>query len=288
MLRCEVHFLQAGHCRHPEAMTLRGGVLASTVFPSLVGLLIHPSEGPALFDTGYDPAFIEATRPFPQRLYRWLTPPTISAETSVSAQLGRFGLEPDDVRWVVLSHFHGDHAAGLHAFKRARIACSRRGLDAARAGGAARALTGGVLRALIPQDIDERVVFFEDRPAVALPGACRPFEQGADLLGDGSLLAVELPGHCPGHWGLVARGQDDGLHFLTADASWSSQAIRENRPPPRLTTAFLGRTTAYRQTLARLHRMVCDAPELTITPSHCAERAAQIARADGAADDRNA
>jgi glyoxylase-like metal-dependent hydrolase (beta-lactamase superfamily II) len=288
MRRCDVHFLQAGYCRHPEAMTLRGGALTSAVFPSLVGLLIHPSEGAVLFDTGYDKAFIEATRPFPQRLYRWLTPPTISAETSVASQLGRFGLTPDDVRWVVLSHFHGDHIAGLHTFGRARIACSRRGLYAARTGGGVRALTGGVLRALIPPDIDARVVFFEDRPAGPLPGAFRPFEVGADLLGDGSLLAVELPGHCPGHWGLVARGQDDGLHFLTADASWSSLAIRENRPPPRITTAFLGRTMPYRHTLARLHRMVCDAPELTITPSHCAERAAQIALAGGATDDRNA
>ena len=280
--------MQAGYCRHPEAMTLSGGTLASTVFPSLVGLLIHPTEGPVLFDTGYDAAFLAATRPFPQRLYRWLTPPTITAGTSVSAQLQRFGLAPDDVRWVVLSHFHGDHVAGLRAFGRARIACSRRGLDAARTGNGLWALTQGVLRTLIPADIDQRVVFFEDRPSLALPGACGPFEDGADLLGDGSLLAVELPGHCPGHWGLVARAEDDGLHFLTADASWSSLAIRENRAPPRITTAFLGRTAPYRQTLARLHRMVCDAPEVTITPSHCAERAAQIARAGTSPDDSDA
>lgn len=269
--------MQAGHCRHCEAMTLRGGALSAAVFPALVGLIIHPDEGPVLFDTGYDDAFLAATDPFPQRLYRWLTPPTIPAGAAASAQLARFGLTPDDVHWVVLSHFHGDHVAGLHAFGRARIACSRRGLDAARTGGAARALAGGVLRALIPPDIDARAVFFEDRPRVALPRGLAPFEEGADLLGDGSLLAVELPGHCPGHWGLAARAADDGLHFLTGDAAWSSLAVRENRPPPRLTTAFLGHTGPYRETLGRLHRLACDAPEVIITPSHCAERAAQIA-----------
>lgn len=284
MRRCEVHFLQAGHCRHCEAMTLRGGSLGSAIFPALVGLIIHPTEGPVLFDTGYDDAFLTATRPFPQRLYRWLTPPTISAP--VSTQVARFGLAPEDVRWVALSHFHGDHMAGLHAFPRAKIACSRRGLEAACAGGSTRALMGGVLRALIPPDIDDRVIFFEDRPRTALPSAFAPFEEGADLLGDGSLLAIELPGHCPGHWGLAARGADDGLQLLAGDAAWSSLAIRENRPPPALTTGLLGQTRPYRETLARLHRLARDTPDVTITPTHCAERAAEIAAAalgDGAA-----
>jgi len=276
MRRCETHFVEAGHCRHPEAATIAGGRLAAIRFPVLVGLLMHPIEGPVLFDTGYDQAFLTATEPFPERLYRWLTPPSIEPHGSAAAQLDRFGLAPEDVGWVVLSHFHGDHIAGLHAFPRAKIACSRRGLEAARTGSKTRDLLGGVLRALIPADLDRRVRFFEDCPRTALPGACRPFEEGADLLGDGALLAVELPGHCPGHWGMVARGEDDAVHFLAADAVWSSRAIRENRPPPWLTTTLLGRTAPYRRTLACLHRMARATSEVTITPSHCSERAAQI------------
>lgn len=276
MRRCEPRFIEAGHCRHPEIATLSGGSLRATVFPALTGLFLHDDEGPILFDTGYDPAFFAATEPFPQRLYRWLTPPTISAESAVSVQLRRFGLTPDEIRWVVLSHFHGDHVAGLHAFPKARIACARAGLDAARRGSDWTALRGGVLRALIPADIDQRLVFFEDRPRIPLDPAFRPFEEGADLFGDGSLAAVELPGHCPGHWGLACRGSDDRLHFLAADAAWSSRAIRENRPPPWLTTTLLGRTAPYRATLARLHALSRNAPEVMITPSHCAERAARI------------
>ena len=253
-----------------------GGRLRPVIFPALAGLLRHPDEGAVLFDTGYDRAFLQATAPFPERLYRWLTPPAISDETSVRAQLARFGLAPSDIRYVMLSHFHADHIAGLHAFPEARILCSRQGLAAARHGGHWTALRGGVLRALLPPDLDRRVRFFEECPLVPLPAAFRPFLMGADLFGDGALLAIELPGHCPGHWGLIARAEDERLHFLAADAAWSSCAIRESRPPPRLTTALLGRTAPYRATLAQLHRMSVDAPEILITPSHCAERAAAI------------
>jgi glyoxylase-like metal-dependent hydrolase (beta-lactamase superfamily II) len=149
-------------------------------------------------------------------------------------------------------------------------------LTAARRGSEWTALRSGVLRALIPVDIDDRLVFFEDRPRIALDPAFRPFEDGADLFGDGALVAVELPGHCPGHWGLACRGADDRMHFLAADAAWSSRAIRENRPPPWLTTTLLGRTRPYRATLAQLHELSRNVPDLLITPSHCAERAAHI------------
>lgn len=276
MRRCDTRFIQCGHCYHPEAVTLTGGSFGAVAFPALVGLFIHPNEGVILFDTGYEAAFLAATRTFPHRLYRWLTPPVISSETSVDAQLSRLGFAVRDVRWVILSHFHGDHIAGLHIFTSARIACARRGLEAARRGWDWSALRKGVLRALIPRDIDTRITFFEDRPRTPLPSVFLPFEDGADLFGDRSLIAVELPGHCPGHWGLVARGADDQMHFLAADAAWSGRAIRENRPPPRLTTAFLGHTGPYRDTLEKLHRMGAHCPELLITPSHCPERAVQI------------
>jgi glyoxylase-like metal-dependent hydrolase (beta-lactamase superfamily II) len=270
--RCETRFLQCGCCRHPEAATLRGGRLSPIVFPALAGLFLHSVEGPVLFDTGYDPAFLQASEPFPERLYRWVTPLETSRETSAAGHLARLGLNPTDVHWVVLSHFHGDHVAGLHAFPKARIVAARAGLASARR----RGVWGGALPRLIPADLEARMVAFEDCERTALPAAFAPFTDGADLFGDGSLLAVELPGHCPGHWGLAARGEDDRLHLLCGDAAWSSQAIRENRPPPAFTTALLGRTGPYRATLARLHALSVSAPEVLITPSHCAERAADI------------
>ena len=90
---------------------------------------------------------------------------------------------------------------------------------------------------------------------------------------EGSLLAVELPGHCVGHWGLAFVTDHGQSVLLAADAVWSGKAIAERRPPPRLTTALLGDTRRYRATLDLLNAAARENVELAILPSHCATSA---------------
>lgn len=271
--------LLTGRCRHPQAMTLRGGTLRPVDYPAVAMLLIHPEEGPILFDTGYDPAFLQATARFPERLYRLATPVDIPAGADAASQCRALGHDPAELRHVILSHFHGDHVAGLHAFPNATIHCARAGLSDARRHGRLGGTRRGLLAALLPADTEQRCAHFEDARQVSLPGEFQPFTSAADILGDGSLLAVELPGHCPGHWGLALRDARWGAHLLVGDAAWSSQAIRENRPPPAFATAWLGNTALARSTLATLHRLSLRNPELRLTPCHCPERAAEAASA---------
>jgi len=255
---------------------MQGGGWRAVDFPSVAMLILHPEEGPILFDTGYDPAFLAATEPFPERLYRWATPVDIPAGRDAASQCCRAGVDPREVRHVILSHFHGDHVAGLHAFPKAAIHCARSGLEDVRKGTRFSTTRRGLLPSLLPIDIAARAHFFEDGSRVALPADCAPFDTGVDLLGDGSSLAVELPGHCPGHWGLLLNDARWGLHFLVADAAWSTEAIRRNAPPPAFTTAFLGETQRVRQTLSKLHQLHARNPEVRLSPCHCKEKAGEI------------
>lgn len=270
MRRCRFSLHACGSCRHPEVMTRLGGGLRPIQFPSLVGLVEHPTEGLVLFDTGYDPAFFAATDPFPERLYRWTTPVQLPERDTAVAWLRRLGHRPEDVQAVVLSHFHGDHVGGLHHFPAARLFCSRAGRATLHRHGRLGRVRRGLLHALLPRSLDARSTWFEDCRRAALPAAYAPFSDAADLFGDGSLLAVELPGHCPGHWGLALRLADDRDLFLVADAAWSITAVERNDPPPRLTTALVGETGPYRATLGRLHALRSANPDLLIVPSHCA------------------
>lgn len=274
-VRCGIHLLQAGSCSHPEAASIIGGRMASVAFPALSALILHPTHGALLWDTGYDPAFFRATRRWPEKLYALTTLVSFSDDQAVARQIERFGLSPDDIRGVIISHFHGDHVAGLGSFPCARIYCARAGLSQVRAVGRFAGVRKGLLPDLVPPDAEARAVFFEDRPRRALPPELLPFKTGADLLDDGSLLAVELPGHCVGHWGLAVRGEDDRWRLFVGDAAWSRRAIRENRPPPRLTTDLLGQTDPYRRTLADLHALHARGTDTVLAPSHCSETAAE-------------
>jgi glyoxylase-like metal-dependent hydrolase (beta-lactamase superfamily II) len=276
--------LLTGSCRHPERMTIAGGSWRPATFESTAMLLLHPDAGPILFDTGYDPAFIAATQPLPERAYRWLTPVTLRDGGDAASQCRALGVDPADVRHLILSHFHADHMAGTHAFPNATIHCSAAGYAAACKGGRVNAVRQGVVRALFPPDFAARARFFEDGTPCALPRDLLPFTHGVDLLGDGALMAVPLPGHCPGHWGLLISDSRFGLHFLVADAAWSSDAIRRNVPPPALTSNFLGDGKQARATLQGLHDLAQRNPDIRLSPCHCPERATE-ARTDAARAD---
>lgn len=274
MIRVGFRWLARGSCRHPEAMTLRGGSLCAVDFPAMVGVIDHPARGLFLFDTGYDPAFLAATAPFPERFYRWTTPVAIPPEAEWRAWLAAQGIDESRIVGTIVSHFHGDHVAGMRHLAHVPMYCARAGLTALRRPGRFAGVRRGLLAELVPASLDDRARFFEDAPSVPLPSAFAPFAEGRDVLGDGSLLAVELPGHCAGHWGLALRTEADRHVLLAADAVWSGRAIDECRAPPRLTTALLGDTPRYRETLGRLHAARQNNRDLAILPSHCARSAA--------------
>ena len=135
----------------------------------------------------------------------------------------------------------------------------------------------GVLASLAPADMGARATFFEDLQFVSTGSDMAPFETGADLFGDGALIAVNLPGHCPGHWGLAVRDRDGCRTFMVGDAAWSRGAVRNNAPPPRLTTSLLGDTKIYRETLLALNSLHRNNSEIVLMPSHCPEAAAAVA-----------
>lgn len=269
MIRVGFRWLERGSCRHPERATISGGSLCAVDFPAMVGVIEHPAQGIFLFDTGYDPAFIEATKPFPERFYRWTTPVEIDARQEWHAWLATYGIEDSAIAGTIISHFHGDHVAGMKHLADRPVFCSRAGLVELRRPNRFGRVRQGFLPKLVPPAADANARFFEDAANHALPSAFAPFTEGRDILGDGSLIAVELPGHCVGHWGLALCTTEDCFVLLAADAVWSGKSISEGRPPPRLTTALLGNTQAYRSTLNLLSKAAQSNQELAILPSHC-------------------
>lgn len=272
----QVEWLRVGSCRHLACMAARGEALRPVDFPSYCALLRHPSHGWMLYDTGYAEHFFNATAPLPERLYRSLLPVRLPEQECLLTQLAARGIGCEDIGAVIVSHFHGDHVAGLRDFPNARYIALRAesehllGLRGQRW----RATLQGRLPAMLPADFSQRLEHADDCAAVALPGWMKPFEQGLDLLGDASLLGVPLPGHSHGQLGLCIADAGGRPLLLVADACYSLPACRDGRLPP-AAALWLSSSgaRAYRQTFAGLGELARREASLLILPSHCSQAA---------------
>ncbi|HEY8597560.1 MAG TPA: MBL fold metallo-hydrolase [Thermomicrobiales bacterium] len=264
--RLTTHLVTTGYCLASESNVIRGGRRRQIACHAPVALLGHPKYGWTMFDTGYAPRILDATREWPFSLYRRMTPLRLSPRLAVAAQLGAFGLTVGDIRRIVVSHFHADHIAGLRDFPHAELIASRAAWDDARQRQGFRALLRGVIPALIPDDFAARAILIDRFDGPALP-ALGPTH---DLFGDGSALLVPLPGHARGQLGLLARTDRGGL-LLAADGCWLSRAYRERRPPPAFANLIADDPCALAATIDKLHDFALARPEVAILPTHCAE-----------------
>src|SRR5262245_19301691 len=212
--------------RAPERLVLAGGRWSRIEIPIRYGLWVHERHGPVLIDTGYSPRVTQGRqRSFALRLYNALLKPRLIESAAPLAQLSALGFGPLEVTRIVITHFHADHVAGLNDFPNARIVASS---DAFRR--LMRMSTPGQLHnvfypELLPDDLADRLLPIEASRATALPYG---LGEGFDLFGDGSLVAVPLPGHALGHHGLFWP-QHSMLYAV--DAQWLIQAILEERLP---------------------------------------------------------
>ena len=259
----------------------RRGLWRIVDFPALALLIRHPSRGAILVDTGYSDHFHAATGPLPERLYRWATPVTLPAGERLGAQLAARGLSLGDVRHCIVSHAHADHVAGLRDLPAARFACSRAEREWVRGLGRVRGTSRGLLPALFPPDFDARTELVDGARRVDLTGPWAGLGPARDLFGDGSLLAVALPGHTPGQLGLVLTDESDRRVLFCSDAAWSRRAWLEHDLPSRVAGLLTADGAAYARTIDRLATLARAHPELAILPSHCTESLAAYLGADG-------
>lgn len=271
MTSVNLHYLRVGQCQHLECVAARGGRMKLIEFPSFCGLIRHPDAGWVLFDTGYADHFFQATEKFPEKLYRLALPIKLQDEEKLLAQLQCLGINPDDIRWIIVSHYHGDHIAGLRDFPKAKFVASKKDTEDLQSmmKKSWRATLQGKLPQLLPEYYFQRLTFVEDLPQYPLPDWMLPFTQAFDLLGDGSLLLVPLPGHSHGQTGLLMPDVNGQAVFLTADACWSLPACREGRLPSLLAGLATANQQAYKQTFFNLQQLVNREKSLICLPSHC-------------------
>lgn len=247
----------AGSCCQMEKMVLRSGKWKSIRFPSTFALIEHPTEGNCLFDTGYSSYVLEGTK-----FYDKITPIAFEEWESAANQVRGFAIKK-----IIISHFHIDHIGGLRDFPKAQFLFSREAGESIRNLTGLKALKAAFMPSLLPDDFWERSSMISEFPyKLGLP----EFEYGYDIFGDGSVVAVSLPGHAQGQIGVFVRMKDKTV-LLAADACWQSQAYQELIYPHPLARLIIDDNRAYDATLKKLHNLHRRRPDIAIIPTHCQE-----------------
>lgn len=266
-----VSLLSAGYCVHPEKIAIRDGAFRLRQFPAMAALIKHPKIGFILFDTGYTQRFFTETAAWPFSVYRHITPVYLKQGESIKEQLCLQGIRADQIRYILLSHFHADHIAGCKDFPQATFIVLQEAYDAVKNLTGMKALRAGYIKGLLPENFESRLQMITHSQAIKLSGEHWPFEYGFDVLGDASLLLVKLPGHTDGQMGLIIQSSCTGSYFFIGDACWQKRSYTAQIPPHWLARFITGNWREYMHTLQRIHTYAKCHPEVIVVPSHCKE-----------------
>jgi glyoxylase-like metal-dependent hydrolase (beta-lactamase superfamily II) len=121
---------------------------------------------------------------------------------TVTQQLAKLGLKPEDIKFVGISHYHGDHSGGLSQFPEATLLIGKGEWDV---------LTSPKpLAGANPKLFDHWINGNGKLDLVPLD---------KDIFGDGTVVMLATPGHTPGHHSLLVKLSKAGPVILVGDAA---------------------------------------------------------------------
>ena len=226
-------------------------------------LVEHPGAGVMLIDTGLHPSVAVDPKQNFGRLLAWFYRGIeMSSEQSAPAQLRARGLDAADVRFVLMTHMHVDHASAISEFPDATFVVSRQEWDALSDG----KTTDGYVRSQYDYGFDFRTFDFESDETESFAS----FGRSVDLFGDGSVRAVFTPGHTPGHTSYVLRLRGREV-LVAADAIYTQRTLDEGVLPYRMADEHM-----FRRSLKEIRHYREQTPGALIIPGHDWEEFAKL------------
>jgi glyoxylase-like metal-dependent hydrolase (beta-lactamase superfamily II) len=131
---------------------------------------------------------------------------------TVPEQLAKLGLDAKQIEIIGISHYHYDHVGQAKLFPQAKLLLGKGDVQALRTPGSVRA-----------------------KPLAHWIGGKGKIEEVAgdqDIFGDQSVVILDLPGHTPGHHGLLVKLARTGYVLLSGDAAHFRENYEGNGVPP--------------------------------------------------------
>ena len=129
-----------------------------------------------------------------------MTAPNVAPKVSIVDQLAKLNLKPEQIKYVGISHYHGDHTGQVASFPKSTLLIGKGDWD--------------VLSAAKPPEGLPVAPF-----ASWIKGESKvePLANDKDVFGDGSVIMLNTPGHTPGHHSLLVKLPTMGAVFISGD-----------------------------------------------------------------------
>jgi glyoxylase-like metal-dependent hydrolase (beta-lactamase superfamily II) len=123
-------------------------------------------------------------------------------KASLTEQLAQLKIKPEQVKYVGISHFHGDHTGQLPSLPDATLLIGAKEWEALTA---PKPMAGANVDAF--------------KHWISGGGKVEPQPADKDVFGDGTVVILRTPGHTPGHQSLLVRTKGSGAFILIGDAA---------------------------------------------------------------------
>lgn len=132
-----------------------------------------------------------------------MTTPNVAPKISIVDQLAKIDVKPEQIKFVGISHYHGDHTGQVASFPKSTLPIGTREWDAITAPKPAEGVNYKPFEGWIKGDNKVEPI---------------PLGPDKDVFGDGSVLMLRTPGHTPGHSVLLVKLAQMGPVILSGDA----------------------------------------------------------------------
>jgi N-acyl homoserine lactone hydrolase len=198
----KVHFMDYGSNMADNSIFIAGESPGKRVKIPVMGAFIEHPDAKILIDTGVKNTKITAAV---ECQYAQ------NAEQNPTSQLKRFGLTPEDIDYVIITHLHWDHAGNIDLFKNAKIVVRREELKEA-------------FVPATPGDMNYNRPDFDNIPNWMFLSNDVDYE----LVSGVTLLSV--PGHTPGTQSVLVD-TNEGKIIWASDSVYWHRNWEENKLP---------------------------------------------------------
>jgi N-acyl homoserine lactone hydrolase len=143
-----------------------------------------------------------------------MTAPNVAPKISVVDQLAKLGVKPEQIQYVGISHYHGDHTGQVASFPQATLLIGQGDWNAITAPKPAAGVNAPPFAHWISGG-----------------GKVEPLPADKDVFGDGSVVILNTPGHTPGHHSLLVKLREKGNFLITGDLVHFHENYNSNGVP---------------------------------------------------------